>query len=246
MEDLTLRQVEILKAIIKEFTETGDAIGSEILEKKYKLGVSPATIRNEMVILADKGYLKKSYFSSGREPSAKAFRFYIKNIMKEKEMSTVDEVSYKNGIWDQRADLQRLLSHAAKILAAKTGLLSVATTTAGDLYYSGVGNLLSIQEFLDMNLSKPLFERLDVANFWNGILNEVDKTEDEAYFMLGADDFRDIQLEPCASVFCEFEGDNIKGMIGVLGPQRMSYEVITPQIKYFSDLIEQIIREQGM
>ena len=52
MEDLTQRQIDILKVIIKEYTETGAAVGSEILEKKYKLGVSPATIRNEMVELA--------------------------------------------------------------------------------------------------------------------------------------------------------------------------------------------------
>ncbi len=80
MEDLTQRQVDILKAIIKEHTETGGPVGSEVLEKKYKLGVSPATIRNEMVELAKKGYLKKTHFSSGRLPSAKGFRFYIKHF----------------------------------------------------------------------------------------------------------------------------------------------------------------------
>src|SRR4051812_10416904 len=98
MEDLTQRQVDILKAIIQEYTESGGAVGSEILEKKYKLGVSPATIRNEMVALAKKGYLKKTHFSSGRAPSSKGFRFYIQHLMKEKELSTVDEVSYKNSI----------------------------------------------------------------------------------------------------------------------------------------------------
>ena len=86
MEDLTQRQIDILKVIIHEYTETGTAVGSEILEKKYKLGVSPATIRNEMVELAKKGYLKKNHFSSGRVPSAKGFRFYIKHLMKQKEM----------------------------------------------------------------------------------------------------------------------------------------------------------------
>ena len=95
MGDLAQRQIDILKAIITEYTETGDAVGSEVLERKYKLGVSPATIRNEMVELAQKGYLKKSHFSSGRIPSAKGFRFYIKYLMKEKELSTIDEVAYK-------------------------------------------------------------------------------------------------------------------------------------------------------
>ena len=102
MDNLTQRQVDILSAIIKEYTDTGMPVGSEILEKKFKLGVSPATIRNEMVELAKKEYLKKTHFSSGRVPSAKGFRFYIKHLMKEKELSTVEEVAYKNSIWDDR------------------------------------------------------------------------------------------------------------------------------------------------
>src|SRR3989338_10671105 len=112
MEDLTQRQVDILRSIIKEYSETGVAVGSEILEKKYKLGVSPATIRNEMVELAKKSYLKKTHFSSGRVPSAKGFRFYIKHLMKAKDLSTTDEVSYKNSVWDDRQEIHRLLSQA--------------------------------------------------------------------------------------------------------------------------------------
>ena len=60
MEDLTPRQIELLKAIINEYTTTGEPVGSDILDKKYNLGVSPATIRNEMVELAKKNILKKN------------------------------------------------------------------------------------------------------------------------------------------------------------------------------------------
>ncbi len=243
MDDLTNRQTEILKVLIKEYTETGDAIGSEILEKKYKLGVSPATIRNEMVVLAKKGYLKKEYFSSGRLPSAKGFRFYIKNLMKEKELSTTDEVSYKNSIWDDRENNQKLLSHAVKVLAERTGLLSLAVTTTGDHYYSGVGNLLGIQEFLDLDLSRLLFEKVDELKYWIKVLDKMGGLQGEVYFMLGEDDFSDPILEPCASIFGDFTGSSLQGFIGVVGPKRMQYEILAPQVKYFSHLIEDIIKE---
>ncbi len=246
MEDLTQRQIDILKAIIIEYTETAEAVGSEILEKKYKLGVSPATIRNEMVELAKKGYLKKSHFSSGRIPASKGFRFYIKNIMKEKELTTTDEVTYKNSIWDERTEEHRLLQQAAKILSQKTGLLSLVATNFGDLYYSGVSNLLSKPEFLDLALSKILFERLDEVTFWERLIDQFARMQEEILFTLGEEDFRDPVFHSCASVFGEFEGQKIKGIIGVVGPKRMYYEVITPQIKYFSSLIEEIIRSQGM
>lgn len=245
MDDLTNRQTDILRALIKEYTETGMPIGSEMLEKKFKLGVSPATVRNEMVELAKKGYLKKEYFSAGRVPSAKGFRFYIKYLMKEKDMSTGDEVAYKNSIWDERDDTQRLLSHATKVLAQRTGLLALAITDQDDLYYSGVGNLIGMTEFGDINMSRSFFTRLDEMAFWEKVLLKVQAVDDDLFFMVGEEDFSDPLYEQCASIFSEFEGTTTKGIIGILGPKRMGYEVLTPQLKYFSDLIEQIIKEKG-
>lgn len=245
MDDLSNRQTDILKALIKEYTDTGEAIGSEMLEKKYKLGISPATIRNEMVELEKKGYLKKEYFSAGRVPSAKGFRFYIKNLMKQKTLSTGDEVAYKNGIWDERDDMQRLLSHAAKVLAQKTGLLSLVVTDTGDVYYSGVGNLLTLQEFLNTDLTKALYARLDESTYWGRVHERLRAGQEEVYMMLGEEDFSDPVYEQCGSIFGEFEGDKVKGMIGILGPKRMGYDSLTPQVRFFSDLIEQIIKGQG-
>ena len=245
MEDLTQRQVDILKTIIKEYTESGEAVGSEILEKKYKLGVSPATIRNEMVELAKKGYLKKTHFSSGRVPSAKGFRFYIKHLMKQKDLSTTDEVSYKNSVWDDRAQVNKLLSQATRVLSHKTGLLSLAATDKGDVYYAGVANLLNQPEFFDLNLSRNLFERLDEVDYWERILQEFDRIQEEIMYMLGEEDFRDPIFESCASIFGEFEGPKLKGIIGVVGPKRMYYDVIMPQIRYFSHLIGDIINSES-
>lgn len=246
MEDLTQRQIDILRAIIKEYSETGIPVGSEILEKKYKLGISPATIRNEMVELAKKGYLKKTHFSSGRLPSAKGFRFYINHLMKQKELSTTDEVAYKNSIWDEREETHRLLSQAVKVLSQRTGLLSLITTNHGDLYYSGIANLLNQPEFLDLNLSRSLFGRLDEVSFWARILDQFEGIEDEIRCMLGEEDFHDPIFDACASVWGEFEGKKIKGLVGVVGSKRMYYDFIIPQIKYFSNLIEEIIKEQNL
>jgi heat-inducible transcriptional repressor len=246
MEDLTQRQIEILKTIIKEYSESGLPVGSEIIEKKYKMGVCPATIRNEMVTLAKKDYLKKTHFSSGRVPSAKAFRFFIKNLMKEKEVSTAEEVAYKNSVWDERNETHRLLSQATKVLSQKTGLLSLSATNHGDLYYAGISNLFTQPEFFDFDLSRHLFSKLDETDFWTKILDEFADMEEEIMYMLGEDDFHDPIFDSCASILGEFEGKNIKGIIGVVGPKRMYYETIVPQVKYFSGLIDDIFKEQGL
>lgn len=245
MDDISQRQIDILRSIIKEFSETGEPVGSEILEKKYKLGVSPATIRNEMVVLAKKGYIKKGHFSSGRIPSAKGFRFYINKLMKEKELSTADEVAYKNSVWDDRSERHKLLSQATRVLAHRTGLISVAATDSGDIYHAGLSNVLNIHEFIDRDIERYLFERLEEVQYWERILTRLQGFDGDIYYLLGDDDVSDPMYESCASVFAEFETDKTKGIIGVVGPKRMRYDIIAPQIKYFSTLLEEIIRNQN-
>lgn len=246
MEDISQRQTDILKAIIAEYSESGEPVGSDILEKKYKLGVSPATIRNEMVELAKKGYIKKAHFSSGRVPSAKGFRFFINKLMKEKELSTADEVAYKNSVWDDRSERHKLLSQATKVLAHRTGLISVSATSSGDMYYSGLSNMLNISEFINRELERYLFERLEEIHYWERILDRLQKYDGDIYYLLGDDDLGDPMYESCASVFCEFETDKVKGIIGVVGPKRMNYGIISPQIRYFSTLLEEIIKTQNL
>ena len=78
---LSARQTHILKSLIDEYIEAAEPIGSESLEKKYDLGVSPATIRNEMLTLTKMGYLRQPHTSAGRIPSPKAMKFYIDQLM---------------------------------------------------------------------------------------------------------------------------------------------------------------------
>lgn len=241
MDDLTPRQIELLKAIITEYTESGEAVGSEILDKKYKLGVSPATIRNDMVVLAKNDYLRKEYFSSGRVPTPKAFRFYIKNLMHEKELSTAEEVAYKSDVWDFRDEMHQLLQRAAQALAKKTQLLAVATTDAGDVYYFGVNNVLSKQEFWDVKRAQYLFEHFDEIKYWNNLIKRFDKHDEELLFIFA--DEEDPSADNVASVFAEFECNGQRGALGVMGPRRMRYDVIVPNVRYFSGLLEEILKE---
>jgi heat-inducible transcriptional repressor len=243
MDDLSPRQIELLKAIILEYTEIGDAVGSDILDKKYKLGVSPATIRNDMVVLAKNGYLKKEYFSSGRVPTAKAFRFYIKNLMHEKELSTAEEVSYKSDVWDFRHEVHKLLQHSAKALAKRTQMLAVAITDQGDVYYFGVNNILATREFWDITRARYLFEQFDQIRYWGDIIRKLEKTDDDLLFIFADDE--DPQADNIASVFADINCDAFRGALGVVGPRRMRYDMVVPNIRYFANLIETIVKEHS-
>lgn len=241
MEELTHRQIEILKAIIKEYTYSGEPVGSEIIEKKYRLGVSPATIRNEMVVLVEKGYLAKGYYSSGREPTAKALRYYINNIMKPKEMSTVDEVSMKNSVWDERSNTQKLLSMITRELSNKTGLMGFSITNQNDFYYWGSYNLFSMAEFLDLKIAQGVLERLEDIGFLNKLLTAMFKSNQHLAYFIGEEDFGDPRFAYCGGVIGTYENSSIKGILGVFGPRRMNFESVIPQVKYTSELINNLI-----
>ncbi len=237
MYDLTTRQIDILKNIVKEYIDSADAVGSETLEKKYDLGVSPATIRNEMAEMVKLGYLSKLHASAGRIPTGKAIKLYINELMKEKELSVAEEVEAKEKIWDVRARRDTFLRQATKTLAQKTGALAVALTDVGDIYYSGYSNILDMPEFYDIDIAKNLLNILDNTSYFDLILTRL---EDECSVFL-EDDFGEELLRPYGFIFSRFEtrGKHL-GSIGVVGPARMQYELVIPIVRYFGHLVHDI------
>ena len=78
---LTERQILVLKAIVEEFIQTAQPVGSRVLSKKEDLNFSAATIRNDMADLEDLGFIEKTHTSSGRVPSQKGYRYYVDFII---------------------------------------------------------------------------------------------------------------------------------------------------------------------
>lgn len=146
MDDLTPRQINILKHVIEEYIETAEAVGSEKLDKKFNLGVSPATLRNEMVVLTEQGYLKQPHTSAGRAPTPKALRFYVSSLMQPKNLSVAEEVKIKEKVADHKKEFEKVLRQATHELAETTKSLAVASDTEGAIYYSGTANILDMPE----------------------------------------------------------------------------------------------------
>src|SRR3990167_4268126 len=109
---ISKRQQDILQVIIQEYIETAEAVGSEYIVSKYSFDFSPATTRNEMVDLTERGFLAKDHVSAGRIPTPLAFRYYVKNLMNEKPLPVVNEVAIKQRLWDHRHDTERMLRQA--------------------------------------------------------------------------------------------------------------------------------------
>lgn len=236
MHNLTQRQIEILRSVIEEYIETAEAVGSETIEKKHNLSASPATIRNEMVKLSEYGYLKKPHSSAGRVPTAAGLKFYVRELMKEKELSTVEEVALKEKVWDYRERMQRFLKEATKSLAEKTNALAVAVTDEGDIYCSGYANILEMPEFFDIDVTKNLLEALDEYDSFASIFANVH--DDDTIHVLIEDELGSSLRGPYGFVFTEYTTPlNVRGKIGVLGPARLRYTSLIPTVRYFGELI---------
>jgi len=237
MTDLTQRQIKILKCITEEFIETASPVGSETLEKKYSLGISSATIRNEMSSLTQLGFLKKNHLSAGRAPTSMGLKYYVRNLMTPKTMSVSDEVGVKEKVWDYRNEFEKLLKETTKELANRTRSMALSTTDQGSIYSYGASNLLEEPE--------TVLSLMDNAKFWFDIVNKAGvstKEDHEFVHLLIGEDLGLEHLEPCGFVYQTYQSGPHCGILGVIGPARFKYPSIVPMIDYFADLISSISR----
>ena len=122
--ELSERKLTILKAIIQNYLETGEPVGSRTLSKYTDLKLSSATIRNEMADLEDLGYIFQPHTSAGRIPSDKGYRFYVDLLMENKEQ----EISKREDALLEKTDkVEKVLQQAAKVLASNTNYATMVS-----------------------------------------------------------------------------------------------------------------------
>ena len=120
--ELTERKLRILQAIISDYIMTAEPVGSRTLSKKYQLGISPATIRNEMSDLEDLGFLTHPHTSAGRVPSDKAYRLYVNELMSNAEISPAEKEIIENQLRADVSELDKTIRNAARLLSEITNL----------------------------------------------------------------------------------------------------------------------------
>ncbi len=115
--ELDERKKIILKAVIRNYLETGEPVGSRTISKYTDLNLSSATIRNEMADLEEMGYILQPHTSAGRIPSDKGYRFYVDTMMEEKDREVVE---LKEMLLERQDKMETLLKQVAKVVAQNT------------------------------------------------------------------------------------------------------------------------------
>ncbi len=126
--ELSDRKEQILSAIVERFIATGEPVGSKFLAAMLPLSVSPATIRNEMAYLSEKGYLDQPHTSAGRVPSDKGYRYYIDRLLQNYAPSDADIFRILSRIDHSEGDSNAVLSQICEILAELTGCAAAVSS----------------------------------------------------------------------------------------------------------------------
>ncbi|MCR4426205.1 MAG: heat-inducible transcriptional repressor HrcA [Firmicutes bacterium] len=124
------RKRAILRAVADDYISTAEPVGSRTIARRYGLGISPATIRNEMADLEEEGYLEQPHASAGRVPSDKGYRFYVDALMSERGLSGFEEKRIRAEYEKRRDEIQSLIKATAKVLGDLSKCASVVVAPA--------------------------------------------------------------------------------------------------------------------
>ncbi len=238
------RKIKVLYAIIDSYIIGAEPIGSRTITKQYDIGVSSATIRNEMSDLEELGFLIKPYSSAGRIPSDKAYRFYVNALldMKESKLDLKKKNQIKDVLASESREIDELLKNSAKILSALTSY--TALVISPQLYNSTIKHIQLVP--ID-NLQILLVLVSDTGVVKNSIFRLVEEIPENQVKILSnflneklrGSSIKDINLDRTEEIFKEIYEfkDIIQNIIPAI---RKSLEDIN-NIELYSDGINKIL-----
>ncbi len=220
---MTSRQKQILKIIIKEYTETAIPVGSKELVVKYKLPFSSATLRNEMVALEKEGLLKKAHISSGRIPTDKSYRYFVDHLVERKDTSVEYQKKLELELLKMRTQNIKLERNVGKMLSTMSKCLVISGAIDSGEYQSfGIHNLLDSPELTNLDDFSKITTVLDtIDEKVDAILKKAEKGE--VKILIGKENpVKEIQ--DSSMVVSHYEDKDGKDrIIALIGPKNMKY-----------------------
>ncbi|MCL5093578.1 MAG: hypothetical protein M1355_00355 [Patescibacteria group bacterium] len=212
------RTAEILSALVREYIDTGLPVGSFTLREGYGFSFSSATIRAEMAMLEELGFLTHPHTSAGRIPTEKGYRFFVENFLEEDALSQREEDVLEKKISSQ-AGFGKMLDAAAQVVTEITTNAGI-TGANGIIYRYGISNLLRQPEARFSDFAVGVAEIFDrIAEF----IREVPKDE-EFQIYIGRENPIGKNANCSMIVSCFETPEKERGLVGVLGPTRMNYD----------------------
>lgn len=256
METLTQRQHFVLNLVVETHIETAAPVGSQGLRERYALDSSPATLRNEMSTLEDRGYLMHPHTSSGRIPTDQGYRYYVDHCLQ----AQLSPQGIINRVQDHLLDLSREAPEPESFVEEASRTLSFFIQEASLAFFApsqdtpdlrkgtrvfvqGSSHILEKPEFQDMQKVRTLFRVLEDKEGLAGWIRSEAEGQDILIRIghenpIGA-------FQECAVLAARYRAsDDASGMLALVGPTRMRYTHAVPLLKSVAALVGEILNER--
>lgn len=236
------RQKKILKAIIQEFIQTAEPVGSKTIMVSYKFNVSPATIRSDMAELEKEGLLTQPHTSAGRIPTDAGYRFFVDDLVDyEETRKLISPLVLKLKDEFQKDKLKRQIHDAVALLSKATNNMSFATLPDSQTFYLGISNVLKTPEFIkDPHQASQVVEVIEESNKFLTFLSSLDDNDEKVQIFIGKENILE-KIQSCSLIISKYNSPEYKGYIGIMGPTRMNYAYNTVILEEVAELLNQEI-----
>lgn len=243
---LSERQAAVLETVINQYIRTAEPVGSKIIAEEYDLGVSPATIRNEMAALEEMGYLVQPHTSAGRIPTDKGYRYYVDSLREMLSLAEENVESLQAKLTElKRMETEDLLREISSLLASQSATISLVLSPGSHRrsYFWGVSQILHQPEFVDIRRVEFLMEFLEGENRLTAYLME-EIGEPNVHVRIGSEN-RISELDDLSLVAAGYSRDGEPaGIVGLLGPKRMDYGRAIPMVDLTARSLSRLLDEE--
>jgi transcriptional regulator of heat shock response len=233
------RQQQVLLAVIHNYIECAEPTASKTITENYDLGVSPATVRAEMLWLEENGYLYQPHTSAGRVPTDKGYRFYVDRLMQVYNLNK----SEQQKIEDEYRFLSQSVSHILqKTVRFVSDLLECSTMITSpdrsEIYASGTTQLIHRPDFNDVGKIRNVLDALEEKQKLIDMLNE-ELGEETSMLRIGAES-NTPKLADCSVIVTRYNyHDRPAGIISLITTKRTRYDKVTSSIHAIVEQIDQ-------
>lgn len=233
---MTERQRDILNWIVREYINSARPVSSQLLEKKAKFGICPASIRIEMQKLADKGYLSQPHTSAGRIPTDRGYRFFVDDLLEK-----------QNEFWEETENWfnEEMIEDDIKFIQSLTRTLASSSQSLALSYLEK--EKIFWKEGWEGILRKPEFEEKDYFLVFTEFLEDFEKGIDDfevnskIKIYIGKESpWKSAKDFSIISARCSLP-EKREGIISLLGPKRMDYD---KNISLMKSLVEALVGEK--
>ena len=245
MTHISDRKKEVLAAIVSDFINTAEPVGSFKITKNYLQNVSPATVRNEMSELEDFGYITHPHTSSGRIPTDIGYRYYVDNIMETRNVGGREIALIRGGFKKIGVGIGDIMRGVVKMIAS---LLDYATVLVSFgkkpvSYSSGLSNMFKHPEFKDIEYARHLVRAVEEEALIAKILEEYSKSNPIEIRIGHENRYR--EMKDFSLVVAPYNINGVEsGAIGIIGPTRMDYCKVKAIVRQVADELKNILDEE--